>query len=130
MDNLIDFLSKCYQQITIKDNFLFIAVTCVALLIVLRLLFVCTIRIFVAVKMVLEFIFLSLKRTFYNKFDYSDYSPVNLKNEKHFLSFKSQLDSYLSNENVKILQFSETMEQEKVVFLKHTLVPKTNTLIP
>ena len=103
MDNLIDFLSKCYQQITIKDNFLFITLTCVALLIVLRLLFVCTIRIFVAVKMVHEFIFLSLKRTFYNKFDYSDYSPVNLKNEKHYLSFKSQLDSYLSNENVKNL---------------------------
>lgn len=98
MDNLIDFLSKCYQQITTQDNILLIAVT---FLIVLRLLFVCSRSIFVAVKMVLEFIFSSLKRIFYKKFDYLDYSPVNLKKEKHYLSFKSQLDSYLSNKNVK-----------------------------
>lgn len=104
MDNLIDFLSKCYQQITTQDNILLIAVafvTFLTFLIVLRLLFVCSRSIFVAVKMVLELIFSSLKRIFYKKFDYLDYSPVNLKKEKHYLSFKSQLDSYLSNKNVK-----------------------------
>lgn len=103
MDNLIDFLSSCYRQITIKDNFLLIVVAFVAFLIVLRLLFVCLRCVFVATKIVLEFIFFSLKRIFNNKFDYSDYSPINLKNEKHYLSFKAQLDSYLSNKNVKNL---------------------------
>lgn len=103
MDNLIDFLSSCYQQITIKDNFLLIVVAFVAFLIVLRLLFVCLRCVFVATKIVLDFIFFSLKRIFNNKFDYSDYSPINLKKEKHYLSFKAQLDSYLSNKNVKNL---------------------------
>lgn len=103
MDNLIDFLSSCYRQLTIKDNFLLIVVAFVAFLIVLRLLFICLRCVFVATKIVLEFIFFSLRRIFNNKFDYSDYSPKNLKKEKHYLSFKAQLDSYLSNKNVKNL---------------------------
>ena len=38
-----------------------------------------------------------------DKCAYYDFSPINLKNEKHYLLFKAQLDSYLSNDNVKNL---------------------------
>ena len=104
--NAVENVCKACQYATLYECYpLNLVVVSIAIFVLLRIIIIGFCKLISLVKNVYENeqICTNYEKNYTDKCAYYDFSPINLKNEKHYLSFKAQLDSYLSNDNVKNL---------------------------